>query len=199
VEKFKALDNWKPSEKLYYDKYNSKIIIGPLSNYNDIAIEAPHRSKSSFIFNTESKEYDIYTTVYTSDLNLLWGLSQKFNFNSISTPINDHHLDIIDASKKNKILVRKNLWYRKYRYRCVGYIPYWEMNRIAEGLYEEVTEWIDEVFKDSRKSFNYSYGRGFTIYSNDEPSHMLLKIRWGDMFKIEITEINTFDEIKEIT
>ena len=199
MEKFKALDNWKPSEKLYYDKYNSKIIIGPLSNYNDIAIEAPHRSKSSFIFNTESKEYDIYTTVYTSDLNLLWGLSQKFNFNSISTPINDHHLDIIDASKKNKILVRKNLWYRKYRYRCVGYVPYWKMTRIEEGLYEEVTEWIDEVFKDSRKSFNYSYGRGFTIYSNDEPSHMLLKIRCGDMFKIEITEINTFDEIKEIT
>ena len=199
MEKFKALDNSKPSEKLYYDKYNSKIIIGPLSNYNDIAIEAPHRSKSSFIFNTESKEYDIYTTVYTSDLNLLWGLSQKFNFNSISTPINDHHLDIIDASKKNKILVRKNLWYRKYRYRCVGYVPYWKMTRIEEGLYEEVTEWIDEVFKDSRKSFNYSYGRGFTIYSNDEPSHMLLKIRWGHMFKIEITEINTFDEIKEIT
>lgn len=199
MEKFKALDNWKPSEKLYYDKYNSKIIIGPLSNYNDVAIEAPHRSKSSFIFNTESKEYDIYTTVYTSDLNLLWGLSQKFNFNSISTPINDHHLDIIDASKKNKILVRKNLWYRKYRYRCVGYVPYWGMTRIEEGLYEEVTEWIDEVFKDSRKSFNYNYGRGFTIYSNDEPSHMLLKIRWGDMFKIEITEINTFDEIKEIT
>lgn len=184
---------WKPTDKVFYSKYECCIELGPFTDYNPIFLEYAGRSTVRYKFNKTEKRYDIYCKIYTSDYDIVLGLMEKFPFTEIKTPINEKHKLLLHDYTT---VVREKLYYGKYRFKVLTFF-----NR-----FKNKNDNIPEV-KDYIRN-NMSAGTRFrketwppeydipTMYTSNEKDLMLYKLRFNTDFNILVMKVMTFEELK---
>lgn len=190
--------NWKPTKRLWFNKFQYAILLGPFRPPNTISIDYPYRSRSKWVFNKDEDTYEVLTTVYVDSIDLLKGLINLYPYTEVYTPMNDQHEEILQDKRKQ---IRDKLWHGKYRYKIDLWPtrrPFQQYNRTESEIEkQEIIEVLLELFKyDSHvRRANWNWGDLPYIYTNNEKSLMLLKLRYSDTLTITITEAVTFDEI----
>lgn len=191
---------WAPTEKLWYNKYHSRIELGPYPRYGQVKFVPKH---DQFRERQRNVKHGILTTVYTSDTELIEGLVKDYaKVKSIHTPINQEHADILlDPSRD--INVRDTLFFKKYRIKM--YIsrnwnkPY--DNDKWNIMSSSLIEWMQDTFKDTKyrsqigSSLSYNFYNIYFnryvhvpfVYTNDEQGIMMMKLQFGDDFRYYMT------------
>lgn len=200
---------WKPTNKLWYSKYHCSIKLGPFDNDRHAPlIERPHRQSNSY-GQIDGKFAIMWTTIYTTDVKLLEGLTKLYPYEEVHTPMNEKHAThLLDGD--HTMAIRQSQWYNRYRYKleCSTWRTWSWGKKTDEQDLAHADKFIKESFtrKDSR--FRVSEGwHGYnhdakirlpTIYTNDEASLMLFKLTFSKAIPICITEAVTYDEIKDL-
>lgn len=194
--------SWQPSDKLYYGKFNSQITVGP-TEYNAVTISGHsadcYRKVQQFVFCNSLRRYQIFTTVYTSDADLLQTMVDNYHVKSLQTPANDNHQQLIEDVVVKKEL-RKTLYFRKFQFRMVvwGNIranfthdDYVSLRlRIIDGF-------SGEAMLRGLNSNQYTiYPDELpTVFTNNEAEIMMLKLAYGDRFRFQITKAYVLDDL----
>jgi hypothetical protein len=187
---------------LYYGKFNSQITVGP-TEYNAVNISGyptdSYRKVQQFVFCNSLRSYQIFTTVYTSDTDLLQALADNHQVTSLQTPANDNHQQLIEDAVVKKEL-RKTLYFRKYQFRMVvwGNIR----SNFTHDDYENLRLRIIDAFSGEamlrgvRPSQYTIYPDELpTVFTNNEAEIMLLKLAYGDRFRFQITKAYVLDDL----
>ena len=196
---------WKPTERLWYNKFNSAIVIGPFDDCKSAVltdISEKCKNRWTWTFNPETKQYRIFSKIFTSDQVFLRGLMNTFNYTEVQTPMNNFHAETLEA---NTICIRKTPWYGKYRYKVYNYIPWNRKNEFTKEDGKQMKSFVEDNFSDKESrirttnySYDYSDWRSLPyIYTNNEGAVMMFKMAFNDKVDITITEVMTLDEIKE--
>lgn len=139
---------------------------------------------------------DKYITVYFKDANLLSKLQDDPKIGKMITyvekPFNDSHLEALEVER---MVVRKTLWYDKYRYaaRMKPYQrTYGPSHTLNPGLPEDIEDWLDDQLI---KSCGRREGRDFKIqksgyyvstlhyYFAHAQDAMMFRLAWGQYIK----------------
>jgi hypothetical protein len=195
---------WSPSNKLYYNKFNSQITVGP-TEYNGVDLEhcdsEDYRKNQKFIFNDELMQYEVFTTVYTSNDKILDTLIDTYPVHSLSTPVNSDHQNIIEDLHTDTAL-RTTLYYRKFRFRLVIWRNH-RMDVTADDCNQAHIS-IRDVFRDEAKFLGDRYASTTlsywsrdlpTVFTNNEPGIMMLKLMLGSKFRFKITKAYLLDDL----
>jgi len=193
---------WKPSNKLWYDKFYYSVLLGPFSPENIVHIDKPYRTRCTWIPKKEfGTGYSVLVRVYLDDIKMVKGLISKYPYQEVQTPMNEKHLDILNDKKSQ---IRERLWHGKYKYRLEVFKNiWWSPSPIYNEKKEDVVEVrktiLDLFGKSSHiRSANWSFSDIPYVYTNDERSLMLFKMRYMESFRVIITEAITFDEIRQM-
>lgn len=197
---------WKPTKKLWYSKYTCSIKLGPFNIPGIYApiVERPNRQSNSYGM-IDGKFSIMWTTIYTTDVTLLEGLTKLFDYEEIHTPMNEKHAThLLDGD--HTMAIRQSKWYSKYRYKleCSSWRR-WGQKSLDSDL-EHADKFIKESFTKTKSRFRASEGYYYNdskiklpiIYTNDEASLMLFKLTFNKTIPITITEAVTYDEIKDL-
>lgn len=200
LSKLKTLPTWQPSRSLYFRKYTCKIELGPFTDWSDsVTVDKPHRAKIQYVFNKDRDTYDVYNTVYTSDLDLLQGLEQNYDYKNIFTPSSTEHEKLLQTSKDNRVVIRDILWYNKFRYKVEVYRN-WRDTTFSETTLKEAHQFILKSFdfSDSKTRTTHHYNSYSipAVYTNNLQSIMLLKLAYNDTLRVHVSEVVTVDELK---
>lgn len=200
LKHLKSLPTWKPSRSLYFKKYTCKIELGPFTDWTDsVTVDKPHRAKIQYIFNEDRDTYDVYNTVYTSDLSLIMGLQQNYDYRDVYTPASEEHQKLLHTCKDNKVVIRDKLWYNKYRYK-VEVWRNWRDTGFKEETLKEAHKFIQQSFdfnqSKTRRMSHYNAYSIPSVFTNDLNSIMLLKLAYNDTLRVHISEVTTVDELK---
>lgn len=146
-------------------------------------------------------------SVYTNNVDLLTFLSVTHEVKSVETPLNDTHLGyLIDPNRH--VIYRDKAWYDKYHHKVRVYETWRQRNSTSIQKPYDLMNMFDDLFKkeDSRwqgqgrdHSFLKSHSRYFsypTIYTNNEPSIMLLKMTCNDIIRIDVETVLTPEFLK---
>lgn len=216
--------NWKPSSKLFYRKYHTAIKLGYFSYNSKPGL--PYRFKDLYRsvrrFIEVDNQFEIVSTVYTSDQKLIdYILDDDFysrHILSIESPINQEHIDQLN-SKDYKIVIRDNLWYKKYKYKLTAWANW--RNQPTDQQYEDILKFCYTQFEDSRVVNSYG-GYGFyssfwsqhrsnmwgianrpaygnsvpTVYTNDQAQIFLFKMAYANILNIDIETVITHAELE---
>jgi hypothetical protein len=200
---------WSYTQKLWYEKYHSRIVLGPYSRYNKVKFPPLY---FDFRERQVSTSKGILTSIYTNDESLLKDLASKYTkIHSISTPINKEHCEILNDSSKD-VEIRNKLYHNKYRIKM--YISrnwtkqltheYWNMQSL------KLIDWMDSTFNDTRyrnqigtnTRFYSMYFKNYVqipfIYTNDEESIMMMKLMFGDEFRYYMTYAYTAQDFNPV-
>lgn len=194
---------WSPSDKFYYGKFNSQITVGP-TEYDAVALadysNGSYRKIQNYVFCDAKMEYEIFTTVYTSDTDLIQHLMDNYLVVAISSPANDTHQNILEDVHTHTAL-RDKLYYHKYQFRLV----IWRNHRMEVNAsdFAEANIRLRELFSEDSKFLggwvNLNY-QPFThdlptVFTNDEASIMMFKIQFGNKFRLHITKAYVLNDL----
>jgi hypothetical protein len=208
--------NWKPSNQLFYRKYHTSIKLGYFSYNSKPGL--PIRYKDYRIvrrFIEIDQKWEIVCTIYTSDQNIIDFILNDDFYNrhiiSMQGPINQDHIDALH-NKDHKIIIRKNLWYNKYKYKMASWSNW--RNQPSEEQYEDIFKCCYMQFKDSRVVHHYSgwhrninFSAGFSpvnrrsqnvpiVYTNDQEQIFLFKLAYANILNIHIETVITHAELE---
>ena len=196
---------WKPSLRLSYNKFTSSITLGPFAKASGcVTTDHPScKDRWRWVFNEKRDKYDIYTKIFTSDIQFIKGLMQLYPYTEVQTPMNEYHNEVL-LQGPEKISIRPTLWHKKYKYRVESYVSFYNKNKITQDTYYKVCEFIDENFKGNSYIRNTNYGGSWNsyntipyVYTNNEGAIMLFKMMFNNIMNVTVTEAITFDDIKE--
>lgn len=215
---------WKPSSKLFYRKYHTAIKLGYFSYNSKPGL--PHRFEDSYRsvrrFIEVDNQFEIVSTVYTSDQKLInYILNDDFysrHILSIEGPVSQEHIDQLN-SKDYKIVIRDNLWYKKYKYKMTAWANW--RNQPTDEQYEDILKFCYTQFEDSRVVNSYggyglyssfwsqhrsnmwgitnrpAYGNSVpTVYTNDQAQIFLFKMAYANILNIDIETVITHAELE---
>ena len=212
---FKEYSTWTPVRKLYYNKYYSVIRVGNFFHRDMIEIPIEFENEYRVVDRYDSLKKDqkdniafaSIASVYTNNVELLNYLADSYEVQAIETPLNDTHLGyLMDPSRQ--VIYRDKAWYDKYHHKVRVYETWRHRNTFSPQRPFELMNMFDDLFKkqDSRwrgqgrdHSFLKSHSRYFsypTIYTNNEPSIMLLKMTCNDVIRIDVETVLTPDFLK---
>ena len=193
---------WSPSKKLYFKKFNSQITVGP-TEYEGVSLRQYERSEyrlsQSYVFNDQLRQYEVFTTVHTSNQDILNHLCDCYPVVALSTPVNSDHLGIIEDVHIDSTL-RKTLYYRKFRYRVL----IWQNHRMDVNVddFKQAGASIKSVFQDEAKFLGDRVGYMTyyssplpTVFTNNEPGIMMLKLMLGNKFRIQVTKVYVLSDL----
>lgn len=194
---------WKPSDKLWYNKFCYSVLLGPFNPDNLLGIDRPYRTRCTWIPEKKPGEgYTVLVRVYLDDIKMVKGLISKYPYIEVQSPMNKQHEDILTDKKS---IIREKLWHGKYKYRLETFKSfYWSRftlssSKDGQDVIEARRMIIDLFGKNSHiRSANWSQDDVPFVYTNDERSLMLYKMRFMESFRIIITEAITFDEIRQM-
>lgn len=193
-------EKWQPTKNLYFRKYCFKIELLP-SEEQYLQVSKPHRQKVQYRHNPKTNTYDIFNTIYTADPDFLIMLINNFDYNCVFTPINDEHEKVLKTNKDNKIVIRDQLYYRKYKYR-IEVSQNWRLRSSSnqEQTIKDCHEFVKKTFVTDESKFRHMYSNFWYslpyIYTNDLKSTMLLKLAYSDTLRIVVSEVTTYDDLK---
>lgn len=193
--------NWKPSDKLWYNKYTCSIKIGPFHDTHCPDITGEHRSTNKYMWDATTHRIRIlYKTVYTNDLLLVQDLADTHPYEYVKTPKDQNH-ELVLKSRNRRIEVRSILWHNQYRFKLDCWTTMyggWRVDVVRQAMVQEVNDFIVENFLDTgRLRHEYWYGSIPTVYTNNEQALLLFKMRFSNEVKIHITEAITYDQITD--
>jgi hypothetical protein len=191
-------EKWKPSQSYWFNKYTCCITLGPFKKSRTVFTAAPpNRSRCTYLFDDNKREYQIYSKIYTSDLELIKGLMNMYPYIEVMTPMNEAHELYLT---QERFCIREKQWYGQYKYKVDSWIPWLARHNKEETPIEEINKFIDNNFQGEariRRSFGWGYNNVPYLYTNNEGAIMLYKLMFGNVLNITVTEAVTFDEIKE--
>ena len=189
---------WEYSKQMWYKKYHIAVDIGYQSRYGTIRLPSSD-DYVEYRCRQRCTNRGIVTTVYTNNEEYADKLASFFGNKVIKlrSPASDEQLESLQSS--HHVEYRDTLYHRKYRYKVhtrrnykLGFNREFWFDRCSE-----VTNWINENFKDSRTqqpSGWYYPVLPFQaievpfLYTNDDATLMLYKMAFGSEFFIEVTE-----------
>lgn len=204
------IQNWKPIEKLFYGKY-ANVVRTPDSSIDAILL------KYKGEYRLVSRGYHTRThSVYTNNVDLVNDIVNDCVLESIETPLNQMHYDLL-ADKTRDIIYREKPYYNKYHNRVETYRN-WGSAEITVDEFVEINKAMYELFESSESYWSgkewrkklytdvdwvtrsYHYGRFWhsylpTIYTNDETALMMFKLRYNDRLRIKIKTIVTTETL----
>lgn len=214
---------WKPSSQLFYSKYHTAIKLGYFSANSKPELPSRYEDyRTVRRFLPIDNQYQIVTTVYTSDQNIIdYILQDRFYSRkvlSILGPINQEHIDQM-SSKDWKVVVRDTLWYKKYKYKVNSWSNW--RNQPNDDQYDDIIKFCYTQFEDSRVVNNYGGGylhsqsfytsnlypsslrrpRPYShsipmVYTNNQEQIFLFKIAYSDILHINIETVVTHEELE---
>lgn len=213
---FRNHPNWQPVRKLYYKKYYSVIRVGNFFHRDAIAID---RRK----FDGQYRIVDRYAglqpddqgntafasvaSVYTNNVELLNYLDEEYNVLEVQTPYNEKHLTYLTDPNRD-IIYRDKAWYDKYHHKVKVYETWRHRNSADSKKPYDLLCMFDDLFTDTDSRWQgigrdhtplKTHSRYFsypTIYTNNEPSIMLLKMALNDVIRISVETVVTPDFLK---
>ena len=207
MQNLTQLPNWSPSNKLYYGKFHSQITVGPtayeavdVSKFDNIS----YRRIQNYIFSDALLAYEVFTTVYTSNADLIQHLLDNYQLVSILTPANDNHQQLIENVHTHTVL-RETLYYRKYQFRVVVWCNH--RAQVSALDFAEINSRVKEVFCGDSRLLGTRWGDTYstyimyeiqhipTIFTNDEAGIMMLKLSYGDKFRFQITKAYVLNDL----
>lgn len=212
---FREYSTWTPVRKLYYNKYYSVIRVGNFFHRDMIEIPDKFAGEYRIVDRYESLKKDqkgntafaSVASVYTNNIELLNYLADNYEVQAVETPLNDTHLGYL-TDPNRQVIYRDKAWYDKYHHKVRVYETWRHRNTFSAQRPYELMNMFDNLFKkeDSRwqglgrdHSYLQSHSRYFsypTIYTNNEPSIMLLKMTCNDRIRIEVETVLTPDFLK---
>lgn len=215
MQQFRELPNWLPVRKLYYKKYYSVIRVANFYRRDMIDIPDEFAGEYRIVdrFSDLQKDqkgntaFASIASIYTNNIDLLTFLSVTYEVKSIETPLNDTHLGYLKDPNRH-VIYRDKAWYDKYHHKVRVYETWRHRNTTSPQRPYELMNMFDDLFKkeDSRwqglgrdHSFLRTHSRYFsypTIYTNNEPSIMLLKMTCNDVIRIDVETVLTPEFLK---
>jgi len=214
---------WKPSSQLFYSHYHTAIKLGYFSANSKPGLPSKfedYRMVRRYI--PIDNRYEIVTTVYTSDQNIIDYILQDTFYSrkilSIQGPISQDHVDQM-SSKDWKVVVRDRLWYNNYKYKVNSWSNW--RNQPSEEQYNDILKFCYTQFPDSRVVNSYggyglysSFYRSTTssnsvlpikrtygnyipmVYTNDQEQIFLFKMAYSNLLHIHIETVVTHAELE---
>ena len=216
MQQFRNHPNWQPVRKLYYKKYYSVIRVGNFFHRDAIAIDrrkfdGQYRIVDRYVGlqpdDQGNTAFASVASVYTNNVELLNYLAEEYNVLEVQTPYNDKHLAYLQDSNRD-IIYRDKAWYDKYHHKVRVYETWRHRNSAGQQRPYEMMCRFDELFlsADSRwQGMNRdhtplkTHSRYFsypTIYTNNEPSIMLLKMVLNDAIRLNVETVVTPEFLK---
>jgi hypothetical protein len=207
--------NWQPVRKLYYKKYYNVVRTGTHPTHQKIDLPKKfakeYRIVDRFVgIQPDDNGNNAFTniaSVYTNNEELIQYILKYYEVTGIETPYNQTHLDyLLDTNRE--IIYRDKAWYDQYHHKVRIFESWRSRASVNKAKPMEVLYIFDELFKriDSRwngqgrdHSNLWSHSRYFsypTIYTNNEPSIMLLKMSYNSMLSINVETVVTPDFLK---
>lgn len=215
MQPFKEYSTWTPVRKLYYKKYYNVIRLGNFFHRDMIEIPDEFEGEYRIVDRYGSLKKDpngntafaSVASVYTNNADLLDFLAITYEVQAIETPVNDTHLGYLTDPNRH-VIYRDKAWYDKYHHKVRVYETWRQRNISSNRKPHELMYMFDDLFKkeDSRwqgqgrdHSFLKTHSRYFsypTIYTNNEPSIMLLKMTCNDVINIDVETVLTPEYLK---
>lgn len=200
---------WQPVKKLYYKKFYNVIRVSKSARER---IKIPPGIIDYRIVDRVSgiekisgiTAFSSVASVYTNNEDLISFLLDNYQIAGIETPYNDQHTSYLKDPNRN-ILYRDKAWYGKYHHKVRVYET-WRL-RNTKSDPKEILYSFKELFKASDSRWNgqnrdlsqfahYRYYSYPTIYTNNEPSIMLLKMQYNQQVAIYVETVVTPDFLK---
>lgn len=206
---------WTPVRKLYYNKYYNVIRAGTHPTHVKIMFPKEfakqYRIVDRFVgIQPDSKGNNAFTnvsSVYTNNEKLIEYIIKYYDVIGVESPYNETHLDYLKDPNRD-IIYRDKAWYDQYHHKVKVYESWRNRGQGTRAKPVEVLAMFKELFKsgDSRwtgqdrdHSQLWSHSRYFsypTIYTNNEPSIMLLKMSYNAVLSINVETVVTPDFLK---
>ena len=217
---------WNPSSQLFYSKYHTAIKLGYFSANSKPELPSKYENyRMVRRYIPIDNRYEIITTVYTSDQNIINYVLQDIFYSkkilSIQGPINQEHIDQM-SSKDWRVIVRDCLWYKKYKYKVNSWSNW--RNQPNDEQYDDIIKFCYTQFPESRVVNNFGSGYGYGIYNNsfytstlypgrirrprgynasiplvytnNQEQIFLFKIAYSDILHINIETVVTHEELE---
>jgi len=211
----KQRKDWQPVRKLYYNKYYNVIRAAAHPTHTKIYIPSEYKGEYRIVDRYVGIQPDVngnnaftnIASIYTNNQDLITYVIKHYEVSGIETPFNQTHLDYLQDSNRD-ILYRDKAWYGQYHHKVKIFETWRKKGKPNSAKPVEVLSMFKELFKpkDSRwngqnrdHSFLWSHSRYFsypTIYTNNEPSIMLLKMSYNSILSIYVETVVTPDFLK---
>lgn len=209
---YKDHADWKPVKKLYYKKYYNVVRVGAKSARHRLSIPIEFSGEYRIVDRIDGiKTLDDITvfssvaSVYTNNTDLMDYLLDEYYVVGIETPYNNQHKEYLVDQNRN-VIYRDKAWYGTYHHKVKVYET-WRHRGHERANPAEVLKSFKELFVSSDSRWNgqhrdlteFSSSRYFaypTVYTNNEPSIMLLKMLYNQTVAIYVETVVTPDFLK---
>ena len=207
----------KTTSKLYYGKFDHKVIVlsrtirersakfkeRPLEvdviKVIDEATDGKFRSRTQQHMLKKKRRGWIRdghaTSLYFSGAEVLDKIKSTYpdGIVMVERPLNDEHSEMLS---KDKVITRKSLFHRKYRY-CVRVVANYHYFRADKSKLKEIAEWHQTTFEHLKSGVDYHTYSGWNktnYFFKEAKDAMMMKLTWGEHIS-ETERIVLLDEV----